>query len=57
MVIWAGKYLELNKEFMATALRSLTRAMRRSKLLPMYRSGSMLHTHATSFGELSHLCI
>ncbi|XP_071936242.1 2-methoxy-6-polyprenyl-1,4-benzoquinol methylase, mitochondrial-like isoform X2 [Coffea arabica] len=35
---------------MATALRSLTRAMRRSKLLSMYSSGYMLHSHATSFG-------
>lgn len=35
---------------MAAALRSLTRAMRRSKLLPVYGSGSMLHSHATSFG-------
>lgn len=35
---------------MAAALRSLTRAVRRSKLLPLYGSGSMLHSHATSFG-------
>lgn len=35
---------------MATALRSLTRAMKGSKLLPMYSSGYMLHSHATSFG-------
>ncbi|KAI5647650.1 hypothetical protein M9H77_33655 [Catharanthus roseus] len=35
---------------MATTLRSVTRLMRRKNLLPMYRTGSMLHSHATSFG-------
>ncbi|KAL3537212.1 hypothetical protein ACH5RR_000578 [Cinchona calisaya] len=35
---------------MATSLRSLTRAMRRTNLLPIYSSGAMLHSHATSFG-------
>ncbi|CAI9103314.1 OLC1v1001775C1 [Oldenlandia corymbosa var. corymbosa] len=35
---------------MATAFRSLARAMRRTMFSPLYASRMMLHSHATSFG-------
>lgn len=42
---------------MATSLRSITRIMRRKNLWPVTSTGSMLHSHAASFGEDSNVTI